>query len=159
MKLLIAIMKKEDKADTIAALNQKGIFVTELATTGGFLQEKNTTLMIGTEDANAAIALNVLREYAGLRKSITYSTPHTESGNAYAGANYSVPIDTSAGGCTVFELTMDRLEKFCVTQPGCLPPNADSRAVFYRSAGMKLHFLIARMLTFLHWHSDIPARR
>ena len=109
MKLLIAIMKKEDKADTIAALNQKGIFVTELATTGGFLQEKNTTLMIGT---NAAIALNVLREYAGLRKSITYSTPHTESGNAYAGANYSVPIDTSAGGCTVFELTMDRLEKF-----------------------------------------------
>ena len=44
MKLLIAIMKKEDKADTIAALNQKGIFVTELATTGGFLQEKNTTL-------------------------------------------------------------------------------------------------------------------
>ena len=111
MKLLIAIMKKE-KADTIAALNQKGIFVTELATTGGFLQEKNTTLMIGTEDANAAIALNVLREYAGLRKSITYSTPHTESGNAYAGANYSVPIDTSAGGCTVFELTMDRLEKF-----------------------------------------------
>ena len=40
MKLLIAIMKKEDKTDTIAALNQKGIFVTELATTGGFLQEK-----------------------------------------------------------------------------------------------------------------------
>ena len=66
MKLLIAIMKKEDKTDTIAALNQKGIFVTELATTGGFLQEKNTTLMIGTEDANAPIALNVLREYAGL---------------------------------------------------------------------------------------------
>ena len=111
MKLLIAIMKKEDKTDTIAALNQKGIFVTELAT-GGFLQEKNTTLMIGTEDANAPIALNVLREYAGLRKSITYSTPHTESGSAYTGANYSVPIDTSAGGCTVFELTMDRLEKF-----------------------------------------------
>ena len=109
MKLLIAIMKKEDKTDTIAALNQKGIFVTELATTGGFLQEKNTTLMIGTEDANAPIALNVLREYAGLRKSITYST---ESGSAYTGANYSVPIDTSAGGCTVFELTMDRLEKF-----------------------------------------------
>ena len=112
MKLLIAIMKKEDKTNTIAALNQKGIFVTELATTGGFLQEKNTTLMIGTEDANAPIALNVLREYAGLRKSITYSTPHTESGSAYTGANYSVPIDTSAGGCTVFELTMDRLEKF-----------------------------------------------
>lgn len=112
MKLLIAIMKKEDKTDTIAALNQKGIFVTELATTGGFLQEKNTTLMIGTEDANAPIALNVLREYAGLRKSVTYSTPHAEGGTGYSGAGYSVPIDTTAGGCTVFELTMDRLEKF-----------------------------------------------
>ena len=38
MKLLIAIMKKEDKADTIAARTQKGIFVPELATTGGLIQ-------------------------------------------------------------------------------------------------------------------------
>ena len=112
MKLMFAVIRDKDATMAIDALAESHIGVTKLASTGGFLRDGNTTLMIGTEDANAAIALNVLREYAGLRKSITYSTPHTESGNAYAGANYSVPIDTSAGGCTVFELTMDRLEKF-----------------------------------------------
>ena len=44
MKLIVAVLRKEDEADTIAELNKKGFFVTELATTGGFLKEKNTTL-------------------------------------------------------------------------------------------------------------------
>ena len=48
MKLIVAVLRKEDEADTIAELNKKGFFVTELATTGGFLKEKNTTLLIGT---------------------------------------------------------------------------------------------------------------
>ena len=50
MKLIVAVLRKEDEADTIAELNKKGFFVTELATTGGFLKEKNTTLLIGTDD-------------------------------------------------------------------------------------------------------------
>ena len=36
MKLIVAVLRKEDEADTIAELNKKGFFVTELATTGGF---------------------------------------------------------------------------------------------------------------------------
>ena len=52
MKLIVAVLRKEDEADTIAELNKKGFFVTELATTGGFLKEKNTTLLIGTDDHN-----------------------------------------------------------------------------------------------------------
>ena len=35
MKLIVAVLRKEDEADTIAELNKKGFFVTELATTGG----------------------------------------------------------------------------------------------------------------------------
>ena len=46
MKLIVAVLRKEDEADTIAELNKKGFFVTELATTGGFLKEKNTTLLM-----------------------------------------------------------------------------------------------------------------
>ena len=46
MKLIVAVLRKEDEVDTIAELNKKGFFVTELATTGGFLKEKNTTLLI-----------------------------------------------------------------------------------------------------------------
>lgn len=38
MKLIVAVLRKEDEVDTIAELNKKGFFVTELATTGGFLE-------------------------------------------------------------------------------------------------------------------------
>ena len=99
MKLIVAVLRKEDEADTIAELNKKGFFVTELATTGGFLKEKNTTLLI-------------LKQEAGLRKTVTYAATPMESGNFCPGGNYSVPIDTQTGGCTVFVLNMEQLEKF-----------------------------------------------
>ena len=107
MKLIVAVLRKEDEADTIAELNKKGFFVTELATTGGFLKEKNTTLLIGTDDHKLDAVLAILKQEAGLRKTVTYAaTP------ICPGGNYSVPIDTQTGGCTVFVLNMEQLEKF-----------------------------------------------
>ena len=103
MKLIVAVLRKEDEADTIAELNKKGFFVTELATTGGFLKEKNTTLLIGTDDHKLD---------AVLRKTVTYAATPMESGNFCPGGNCSVPIDTQTGGCTVFVLNMEQLEKF-----------------------------------------------
>ena len=103
MKLIVAVLRKEDEADTIAELNKKGFFVTELATTGGFLKEKNTTLLIGTDDHKLD---------AVLAKTVTYAATPMESGNFCPGGNYSVPIDTQTGGCTVFVLNMEQLEKF-----------------------------------------------
>ena len=106
MKLIVAVLRKEDEVDTIAELNKKGFFVTELATTGGFLKEKNTTLLIGTDDHKLDAVLAILKQEAGLRKTVTYAATPMESGN------FSVPIDTQTGGCTVFVLNMEQLEKF-----------------------------------------------
>ena len=112
MKLIVAVLRKEDEADTIAELNKKGFFVTELATTSGFLKEKNTTLLIGTDDHKLDAVLAILKQEAGLRKTVTYAATPMESGNFCPGGNYSVPIDTQTGGCTVFVLNMEQLEKF-----------------------------------------------
>ena len=111
MKLIVAVLRKEDEADTIAELNKKGFFVTELATTGGFLKEKNTTLLIGTDDHKLDAVLAILKQEAGLRKTVTYAATPMESGNFCPGGNYSVPIDTQTGGCTVFVLNMEQLGK------------------------------------------------
>ena len=40
MKLILAIVNKDDEADTISELNKNQFFVTKLATTGGFLNGK-----------------------------------------------------------------------------------------------------------------------
>ena len=88
MKLIVAVLRKEDEADTIAELNKKGFFVT----------------------LDAVLA--ILKQEAGLRKTVTYAATPMESGNFCPGGNYSVPIDTQTGGCTVFVLNMEQLEKF-----------------------------------------------
>ena len=50
-KMILAIARGEDHYDTVHALNEKGFYVTVLSTSGGFLRQKNTTLMICTDEA------------------------------------------------------------------------------------------------------------
>lgn len=111
MKLIVAVLRKEDEA-TPCELNKKGFFVTELATTGWFRRRRTSTLLIGTDDHKLDAVLAILKQEAGLRKTVTYAATPMESGNFCPGGNYSVPIDTQTGGCTVFVLNMEQLEKF-----------------------------------------------
>ena len=50
VKLLIAVVHSEDASATMDALNDRGVSVTRIASSGGFLQHKNVTLMSGVED-------------------------------------------------------------------------------------------------------------
>ena len=50
MKLITAIVNKEDSRVVCNELVKHKFYVTRLATTGGFLMAGNMTLMIGTED-------------------------------------------------------------------------------------------------------------
>lgn len=49
MKLILAIIQDEDAPATIQALVDRGYRVTRIASTGGFLRQGNTTLLIGVE--------------------------------------------------------------------------------------------------------------
>ena len=49
MKMIFAIVRKEDEGFVIERLNKEKISVTKLSSTGGFLRKGNATLMIGTE--------------------------------------------------------------------------------------------------------------
>ena len=50
MKLITAVVNKEDSKAVCNELLRNKFYVTRLATTGGFLMAGNMTLMIGTED-------------------------------------------------------------------------------------------------------------
>ena len=60
MKMIMAIVGKDDEMETSAQLVAKGYFVTKIATSGGFLKRKHVTLMIGTEDEKVDQAIACL---------------------------------------------------------------------------------------------------
>ena len=68
MKLIICIVQNDDARRLIKALTKRGISVTRMSTTGGFLHGGNTTLMIGVEEDNLQQALDVIKEKSSLRK-------------------------------------------------------------------------------------------
>ena len=63
MKMIMAIVGKDDEMETSAQLVAKGYFVTKIATSGGFLKRKHVTLMIGTEDEKVDQAISIRRAF------------------------------------------------------------------------------------------------
>lgn len=107
MKLIYAIVRKEDGGCVIEDLTVNHFSVTKMATTGGFLQSGNTTLIIGTEEDKVDKVIDIIKKNCGERKRIVYG------GMPMMGASSSVqyPVQVDVGGATVFVLDVDRFEK------------------------------------------------
>ena len=112
MKMIFAMLHSEDVDETVEELNKEKYWVTKLSTTGGFLKNKNVTLVIGTEDEQVPGALKILKECAGARQSVKYTMSSMSTGSLGPGANSMIPIDMQVGGCTVFVVDVDQYEKF-----------------------------------------------
>jgi uncharacterized protein YaaQ len=61
MKLILAILLDRAEDPVTKALTAQGFRVTAIASTGGFLKQGMTTLIIGVEDAELEKALATLR--------------------------------------------------------------------------------------------------
>ncbi len=108
MKMVMAIINKNDEDFTVEALNKEGFFVTKLATTGGFLKKTNSTLLIVTEDEKVAAVENIIKEEAGKRKEKYPIT--TPTANALSSSFVTAERDT--GGATIFVLEVEKTDKF-----------------------------------------------
>ena len=109
MKLIIAIVQDEDSSKLLTGLMRKGIGVTKLATTGGFLKAGNTTLMIGIEDERVEEAINTIEAVCKSRKQLT-TTPTAVSGVTTGGFT-PFPVEVTVGGATLFVLSVDQFLK------------------------------------------------
>lgn len=107
MKLIIAIVSGRDAHNVLSELTRRGMGATKLASTGGFLREGNTTILVGVEERDVELVLSVLRRTSSVRQE-TLSPPATSPGIEPV----SFPVEVSVGGATVFVLDVDRHEKF-----------------------------------------------
>lgn len=106
MKLVIAIVHKEDSGAICHALTKDGFFVTKLPTTGGFLLSGNVTLLCGVEDDKVEQVLGILRKEGRQRTEVVPSTA------SYGiGVSTAYPLEVTVGGATVFVVPVDRFEK------------------------------------------------
>ena len=108
MKLVVAFVQGEDAGQTVAALSQSGISVTRLASSGGFLQQGNATLLIGVDEEKVEQAIAIIRENCRERnRYLTPMPPMVEPGEMFM----PYPVEVQVGGATVFVLPIETFEK------------------------------------------------
>lgn len=106
MKLIIAIVNKEDSHAVQTALTREGFSVTRLATTGGFLMAGNITFLIGTEEEKVDKAIETLGKYSKQRTEIVPTS--TTYG---VGITTAYPLEVTVGGATVFVVDVEKFVK------------------------------------------------
>ncbi len=104
MKLIYVIVRDVDSGQVMRGLNKKGFYVTKLASTGGFLKEGNTTLMIGTEVAKVDEVVEIVKKECGARQQVAYSP-------AESAEFASMQVLVNVGGATIFVVDVDRYEQ------------------------------------------------
>ena len=74
MKMITAIVNKEDSSAVCHALTKNGFSVTKLPTQGGFLMAGNMTLLIGTDDEKVDQCLELIASCAKQRTEVVPSS-------------------------------------------------------------------------------------
>lgn len=109
MKLIFAVIQDKDSNRLINALGKEDFQTTKLASTGGFLKEGNTTLMIGCNDENVDAALSIIRDNCSQREQMV--APISPMGGS-ADSYIPKPVKVEVGGATVFILPIESFYQF-----------------------------------------------
>ena len=105
MKLIFAIVNRDDANTVVRNLSKARFSCTKLPTTGGFLLSGNITLMIGVADESVDAVIEIIRTHSHARKQIiSTSDLSLDYGSAKT-------VEVNVGGATIFVVDVDRFEK------------------------------------------------
>lgn len=108
MKLVIAVVQDKDAVRLIESLVEKGFRATKLASTGGFLKEGNTTLLLGVDDRQIDEVASIIKKVCQSREQLV--TPLTPVGGP-VDSYVPYPVEVQVGGAAIFILNVERFEK------------------------------------------------
>ena len=106
MKLITAIVNKEDSRAVCNELLKNKFYVTRLATTGGFLMAGNMTLLICTEDEKVDACIGIISQFCKQRTEIVPGTA-----TLGLGLESAMPMEVTVGGATIIVTNVERFEK------------------------------------------------
>ncbi len=97
MKLIVAIVHRDDGDRLMEALIRAGYRATRLSSTGGFLREGSTTLLIGIDEERVPMVLDVIKGN---------TTSHTQRTPSFLGIRRSRPGEVIFAAANVFVLDL-----------------------------------------------------
>ena len=106
MKLVLAIINRDDANAVTQNLTKNGFSSTRLATTGGFLRAGNVTVLVGVDEEKVQAVIDVIKEHSYSRKQMIASTTETTYGYYPA-----MPVEITVGGATIFVVDIERFER------------------------------------------------
>ena len=106
MKLILAIINRDDAGAVIQNLTRRGFSSTKLATTGGFLMAGNATILVGVDAEKVQEVVDIIREYSHSRKQMIPTTMEMNYGYSP-----TMPVEVTVGGATIFVVDIERFER------------------------------------------------
>ncbi|WP_251449335.1 cyclic-di-AMP receptor [Vermiculatibacterium agrestimuris] len=106
MKLILAIINRDDAGAVTQNLTRRGFSSTKLATTGGFLMAGNVTILVGVDAEKVQEVIDIIKEHSHSRKQMIPSTMERNYGYCP-----SVPVEVTVGGATIFVVDIERFER------------------------------------------------
>ncbi len=105
-QLITAIIQDQDLEKVQATLGKLGYTVTHLPSTGGFLSQKNVTLLIGIPEGQAETAVRALRTICRRRVEFVSSF--------LPGASFpaALPTSVTVSGATIFTFEVESYDEF-----------------------------------------------
>jgi len=105
----MCIVHNRDKGKITDDLVNCGFKFTVIGSTGGFLREGNTTILIGAEDASIEPLLEIVNRNSQAREQLVNVPPYESVGPS---TFIPTPVKVPVGGAVVFVLDVERFERF-----------------------------------------------
>ncbi len=109
MKLVVVIVHNRDKGKLTDELVKAGFKFTVIGSTGGFLREGNTTMLIGTPEEDLPSLRKVIGANCSTRDQLVNVIPFE---SAPPGAFVPNPVKVPVGGAVVFVLNAEQFDRF-----------------------------------------------
>lgn len=109
MKLIIAVVQDQDVPLLLDKLSEEKIRATKLASTGGFLRQGNTTLLMGVDEDNVEIVIELIRKICSAKDQMM--TPFVGDLSRSVPDFLPQPIHVKVGGATIFVVDVDQFVK------------------------------------------------
>ena len=107
MKLVMTIISNSDVEKVMDAVSNAGYFATKISTTGQFLVDGHTAVLIGCDDEKVPTLYEILKNNVTKR---TVHTPGVKS--TISGSLLNQAVDVEVGGAVAFTMNIDDFQKF-----------------------------------------------